>query len=205
MRGIVRYASFFLSLMVLLALAGACAGTWSRPYVRMEQDEKQIKFFMSHHGQVRWFSYRIFDEPWKLWRVTANTNSILVELQMSTPGELISSSGFASSYSFSMSMVSEPVALKAGYLPHWKSETVGRISVPGSSDLPAKQSRQRQIPYWPALALAMVWSGYSTRSVFNGLRKQRRVKSGLCAACAYDLRATPDCCPECGLMVAARG
>jgi hypothetical protein len=53
------------------------------------------------------------------------------------------------------------------------------------------------VPHWlPAallIALPGARLGHSLRCRLN-----RRRNPGLCAACGYDLRATPDRCPECG-------
>lgn len=55
-------------------------------------------------------------------------------------------------------------------------------------------------PYWfivliasiPPIRAAIRWRKYA--------RANRRVKAGCCVVCGYDLRATPDCCPECGTV-----
>jgi hypothetical protein len=51
------------------------------------------------------------------------------------------------------------------------------------------------VPYWlPALAAAVP----PVALLASRLRGHRRLRAGRCGNCGYDLRATPDRCPECG-------
>ena len=51
------------------------------------------------------------------------------------------------------------------------------------------------VPMWlPTVLLA----GLPLRSLFRVVRAWRPRNAGLCSACGYDLRASPDRCPECG-------
>jgi hypothetical protein len=52
------------------------------------------------------------------------------------------------------------------------------------------------VPYW---ALAVPTAVMPARSVWRWWRRRRKTaQSGRCPACGYDLRATPERCPECG-------
>jgi hypothetical protein len=70
------------------------------------------------------------------------------------------------------------------------------IMVNGSAHL----IRFAQAPFWALALLAGLWPGWALSARI--WRPWRRRSGGLCRWCGYDLRATPDRCPECGRLTA---
>ena len=65
---------------------------------------------------------------------------------------------------------------------------------------PPASARIIHIPHWFAALVFAIFPAIRLRSI----RRTRRLKRvGLCERCGYDLRATPDRCPECGAVPAA--
>jgi hypothetical protein len=62
-------------------------------------------------------------------------------------------------------------------------------------DAPVKSVRQAVL----APAAAVLPAAWVTACAFRNRRARNRDRAHLCRACGYDLRATPGCCPECGL------
>ena len=57
--------------------------------------------------------------------------------------------------------------------------------------------RAADVPHWFLAALFAILPALHFAATLR-LRKSRR--EGLCPTCGYDLRATPDRCPECGMI-----
>jgi hypothetical protein len=62
-------------------------------------------------------------------------------------------------------------------------------------DTPGSSLRYLTFPLWSA---ALLFTLPIVPALFGRLRRARRNTAGLCTSCGYDLRATPDRCPECG-------
>lgn len=77
----------------------------------------------------------------------------------------------------------------------WFSRTVS-VSTSDSSHALVRTG----VPCWAALAAALVPAGWGVSYIGRRWRRSRRARSGLCATCGYDLRATPGRCPECGTV-----
>jgi hypothetical protein len=57
------------------------------------------------------------------------------------------------------------------------------------------RGRRVAVPHWALVAVLLAPAEWM---LVGHLRHRRRTGAGLCGTCGYDLRASPDRCPECG-------
>lgn len=57
-----------------------------------------------------------------------------------------------------------------------------------------------RVPWWFLLLVFLTFPAVTFRALWRARRRQR---VGLCSSCGYDMRATPNRCPECGKAAAA--
>jgi hypothetical protein len=76
--------------------------------------------------------------------------------------------------------------------------TRGGVTAPGPKSLFIFDSWSVGVPIWFALLFAAGLAGYRELS---SIFRLRQIPPGVCKKCGYDLRATPQQCPECGTIV----
>ena len=108
-------------------------------------------------------------------------NFPLLSTAPSTTQPTDSSSAIGSSYTFTV------VIERRTYLGFsWEGNTSQAFLGP---------SYALRVPYWFFLLVASILPLLAFR---HHRRQRRRLKKGLCLVCGYDLRSSPDRCPECG-------
>lgn len=70
---------------------------------------------------------------------------------------------------------------------------------------PSDITRVAILPYWALLAAISIPALLPALMILQFLRRRQRIREGCCLNCGYDLRATPDCCPECGTVPSPGG
>ncbi len=95
----------------------------------------------------------------------------------------------------------DPRATTYAYRAAWSNqslkERLGFYWSFGHSTYPTMDLRSAVIifPYWlPVAIFACIPAAW----LASFRRRRRAIKRGFCTTCGYDLRATPDRCPECG-------
>jgi predicted RNA-binding Zn-ribbon protein involved in translation (DUF1610 family) len=56
------------------------------------------------------------------------------------------------------------------------------------------------IPWWSFCAIGAVLPLTASHRIVRTRRRRKQNRAGLCTNCGYDLRATPEKCPECGTI-----
>ena len=86
------------------------------------------------------------------------------------------------------------------FLPHFPTDTrLHRSGILLSYHHESEFGRERAwtLPYW---LLEVGWMALATGLTYSALQRKRRRDHGLCSRCGYDLRPTPNGCPECGTV-----
>jgi hypothetical protein len=76
----------------------------------------------------------------------------------------------------------------------------GSLPLPGDPGANTERYLLIVVPIWSLIALTAILPAMGFIRWRRERRRRTRIAAGLCLVCGYDLRATPDRCPECGTV-----
>ena len=88
---------------------------------------------------------------------------------------------------------------RLGFRARWRSEPAREIDPLGQTS-----ELVLGLPHWFAVAVLLLVPAARGKVLVQACRRYRRRRTGRCTYCGYDLRATPNVCPECGVVVSSR-
>jgi hypothetical protein len=104
---------------------------------------------------------------------------------------------FETGYRYTLSGYCSFILRDAGRVwPHLGGFGAGRVTHRPADEIFGSASIL-MFPAWLGVALLLPLPAWRLRAE---LRQRRRDRAGRCVRCEYDLRATPDRCPECGTI-----
>jgi hypothetical protein len=191
MRRLTRYLFTFCSAVSLLLCVAVCV-LWVRSYSycdywqASEEGKCRIRYLVSDSGQIGHYEYSwdsgipvpglpLKDERWDYHRASAGA------AVLPFPGKRESVWGFAWGVTRKHTLrgrfdYSGPAITVESWMPYWALATVMAV-------------------------LPLLWA----RSRWRRSRARSRQNEGFCPACGYDLRASPERCPECGAVAGGSG
>jgi hypothetical protein len=89
--------------------------------------------------------------------------------------------------------------IPSGFFTHWAFQLRHSTSyIAGTKE--STESYQFVVPFW---SLAILWLIAPCIAYALHRKRRRQLNRGRCPTCGYDLRATPERCPECGAIPAS--
>jgi hypothetical protein len=175
-------------LILSLMLCGTTGTLWLRSYY--------------HRDQLIWASPRSVTSSGNAasgFYVDSRFAAIVLGRESATwPGPGLPASGRTYASPPGFSFTSQRHSRFSVGLGFWGDDYVDAQEMSIWSPAYVNHERYISIPWWSVFTATLIPSLLLLRRVRRELHRRRISRRGLCTRCGYDLRATPDRCPECG-------